>query len=250
MSSVFTSVLPNNYRKKDCPYLYNVPNGIDHSFYINDSAPVTNTFANLRLSVFDVEGNEVISNASSLSQVSISGGYQVYAEDVNITGLVGNKTYRYIIYDTSDDSIVYILNWFKFTNEVGGLVKVSYRNSSDIFNFEYETLSTYRNEIFLDLNVVDNQTELERTGYTEVSTGFYRNQKSQVKEYFTLESYFFDDVAHGGMRGLSAHDDIEINGRPYQVKENYETEYSIRNGQFKGTMDFWDQANNEINLNK
>jgi len=248
--AIFTSILPNNYRKKDCPYLFNVPNGIDHSFYINDSTPITGiTFANLRLSVFDVGGNEVISNASALTQVNITGGYQVYAEDVNITGLVNNGTYRYVIYDTSDSSILYILNWFKFTNDIGGLVKISYRNSSNIFDFAYETASTYRNVVFLDLNVIDNQSELDRTGYLEASTGFWRNEKSELREYFTLESYFFDDTAHNGMRGLAAHDDIEINGRPYQVKENYETEYNIRNGKFKGTMDFWDQTENEINLN-
>lgn len=248
--SSFTSVLPNNYLKKECPYYYKVVDGVDHSFFVNDVTPITGiTFGNLRLSVFDVYGTEVISDAKALSQVIVTGGYRVYCEDINITGLQAGHKYRYIIYDTNDNSVLYVFNWFEFTNDASPLVQISYRNSSDIFNYSYEALSSYRNVVFVDLNVIDGQSELEREGYLEASTGFYRNQKSQVKFFSTLESYFFDSTAHAAMQGLAAHDDILLNGRAYQTKENYEIETNIRNGQSKGTIDFWDQALNEINLN-
>lgn len=251
--SILTTVLPNNYLRKDCPYLYKIVDSLPVSFFINNGTPTTYVdFDDLILSVFDVEGTEVQSDVHSLSKVDLGGGeYRIYAEDIALTGLGNNKTYRFVIYDSSNDAVLYILNWFEFVpdNQSGDYVYLSYRNSSNIFNFNYEELPDYRNKIFVDLNVIDNEPEYDLTNYAEASTGFVRNQKSQLKDSYTLEAYFFDKVAHGGMKGLSMHDDIEVNFRPYQVKEGYEIDTNIRNGQSKGSIQLYDQNANEINLN-
>lgn len=252
MNSIFTSVLPNNYTLKDCPYYSKVVDGIDFSFFVNDSETIDSglwDFNDLVISCFDLKGNNVADDFHPLSKVDFGSNYRLYLEDANLTGLKDNGIYRNVIYDQPSGDILYIMPWFEFVKDPSPYVSMSYRNSSDIFNFSYEALPNFRNVIFLDLNLIDSQSELEREGYTEATTGKYRNEKSQVREYIVLESYFFDATAHAGMKSLSAHDDILINGREYTVKENYQVETNIRNGQAKGTIEFWDEEYNEINLN-
>lgn len=251
--SGLSTILPNNYQKKDCPYKYKVMDAVDWSFFLNTSTPTTYAdFDDLILSIFDVHGSEVQSDVHPLEKVDLGGGqYRIYADGINLQGLDFNKTYRPIIYDSTTDQILYVLNWFEFKSqfEAGNYVHLSYRNSSNIFNFNYEELPNFRNEIFIDLNVINNEPEYDLTNYSEASTGFVRNQKSQLKDSYTLEAYFFDEVAHSGMKGISMHDDIELNFRPYQIKEGYEIEFNIRNRVEKGSIQVYDQNANEINLN-
>lgn len=241
------NTLPNNYQRNNRSYDRPIPSGVTTSFFLNTTDPVTSPIiGNIRLSVFDAYGTEVISD---IETVQITSDDRLYVEDMIITGLVYGTRYSLIMYDTSNDEVLFDLGCFRYVEIDDIYVEVSYRNSSDIFNFGYEELPTFRNVIYLDLNVIDNQAELERTQYTEGSTGYVRNQKSQYKEFSILESYFFDEIAHGGMKGLSAHDDILLNGEPYQVKEPYEIETNIRSRKSKGTIEMYNQTINEINLN-
>lgn len=246
-----TTVLPNNYNRNKCPYYFKIAQGFLHSAFLNFETPITGvTFANLRLSVFDVEGIEVISDVWPLSKIDVTGGYRIYINDMELDSLTPKNIYRLVIYDTTDDIIFYRDNWFQYReiDDVTGLVHLSYRNSTNLFNINYEELPDYREKILIDLNVISNEPEYDLTAYPEATTGFLRNQKSQLKDAYTIEGYFFDEIAFGGMKGLSMHDDIEMNFRPYQIKEGYQEEENIRSSQKKGTFEVWDQSANEINL--
>ena len=247
-----TTVLPNNYNRSNCEYNYKIVSGFLNSQFLNTADVIDDvTFANLRLSVFDVEGVEVISDVWPLSKVDLVGGYRLYINDMIIDStLIPNKIYRLVIYDTTDNMVYYRLNWFKFISgsDSGQFVYLSYRNSTNIFNINYEELPDYRNKIFVDLNVISNEPEYDLTSYPEATTGFIRNQKSQLKDAYTIEGYFFDKTAFAGMKGLSMHDDIQLNFRDYQIKEGYQEEANIRTNQTKGTFEVYDQEANEINL--
>lgn len=246
-----TTVLPNNYNKNKCPYYYKIAEGSPTSHFLNFDTPISGvTFSNLRLSVFDVAGVEVISDVWPLSKVDITGGYRVYIDNMEIDSLISKGIYRLVIYDTTTSLAFHIFNWFQFRlgDNTDDLVYISYRNSTNLFNINYEELPTYRNEFFIDLNQIENEPEYDLTDYLEASTGYLRNQKSQLRDSYTLEGYFFDKSANDGMKAFCMHDDIEINFRPYQIKEGYQIETNIRNNVSKGTFEVWDQLANETNL--
>lgn len=249
--TVLTEVLPNNYRGNNKAATIKVIDNLSISFFMN-STLTTQVFSNLRLSVFDGYGTEVLPDVHPLSELSLGGGnYKVYAEDVEITGLKDKNIYNLIIYDTSDSSIVFFVSCFQFiqASDEGKYVRLSYRNSSDTFGFNYEALPTYRNVVYLELNKIDAPAEYDIKEYFEASTGLARTQKSQLKDAVILEAFKFDDDLHQAMKGLSLHDDISINFDQYQVKSGYEIEPNIRDNRSKGTIELYVQENNEINLN-
>lgn len=246
-----TTVLPNNYNRSNCFYNYKIASGFLTSHFLNFDDVIDDvTFSNLRLSVFDPLGVEVISDVWPLSKVDLVGGYRLFINDMTIDALTPKKIYRLVIYDTTDSMVFHVFNWFQFRagSDTSDLVYLSYRNSTNMFNINYEELPAYRNKLFVDLNVIGNEPEYDLTEYLEASTGTLRNEKSQLRDSYTLEGFFFDETANAGMKGMCMHDDIEINFRPYQIKEGYQIETNIRSNQSKGTFEVWDQTANETNL--
>jgi len=245
-----TDELPNNYERNNKVYIRPIPNGAPTSFFINTPiGTLTPASGNLRLSIFD-GATEVISNAGTIqTTTAANGGYRIFVEDMVLTGLEENKVYRPIIYDTTTSLGLFRLNCFRFVQATSQYVEVSYRNSSNRDHYDYEQIPTFRNVIYLDFNVIDNQGEYELDQYSEASTGLIRNQKSQLKSFIILEAYFFDQISHDGMKSLSLHDDILLNGEPFQVKSGHEKTTDIRSKKSKGTIEMWDQGLNEINLN-
>ncbi len=244
-----TNTLPNNYITNSKEYARPIPDGLETSFFLNTEPILTPVSGNLRLSIFDRFGVEVISDASPILTTTAGGGYRIYIEDMVLTGLNFRQVYIPIIYDTTNSQVLFELSCFRFVEVEDKYIEVSFRHSSDIFNYDYEQIPNFRNVIFLDLNVIDDQGEYELNQYSEASTGFIRNQKNQLKSFVTLESFFFDAVAHSGMKSLSLHDDILLNGLPFQVKEGYTIDTDIRSKRAKGTIEMYDQDLNEINLN-
>lgn len=246
-----SNLLPNNYAGNNKPYIRPIPDGLETSFFLNTAeGTVSPLSGNLRLSIFDGYGTEVISGAGTIQTTTASGGgYRVYVENMILTGLNIGQVYRPYIYDITTNLVVFKLNCFRFVAVEDKYIEVAYKNSSSIFNYDYAQIPDFRNKIFLDLNVVDNQGEYEIKQYAEASTGFIRNQKSQLKSFVSIQAEFFDQISHDGMKGLSLHDDILLNGSPYQTKEGYVKETDIRSNREKGIIEMYDQDLNEINLN-
>jgi hypothetical protein len=251
MAIYTTFVNPNLLNNRQ--YAKPIPDNAPINFFINSKSPFSTpddpAFGNLRLSVFDGVGTEVISDAATLNQLVFTGGYRIYVENMQITGLSYGETYKLVIYDTTNDEQFLDLGCFTFVEATSRYTEVSYRNSSDIFNFSYEALPTYRNIVFLDLAEIDNQNEYDLEQYSEASTAIIRNQKSQTKNYSVLQCEAFDLDAHEGAKGLSLHDDILINGNAYSVKEGWQVDTDVRTNKTKGSMEVYDIERNEINLN-
>lgn len=245
----FNNILPNRYRKNNKSYLMKIPDSFPVSFFINSTPIASPAFTSLKLALLDAYG--VINNdLATLSKVDVTGGYRIYIENLSLSGLVDGKQYELRIYDSviGGDPVLYSVMCFEFRSSADGLVQVSYRNSSNIFNYNYVELPDYRNIFYLDLALIDEQAEYEIDSYFEVSTGDARMIKSQIKDYIVLESKLFDSQRHDGMKALSLHDDIILNQRTYSVKEGYSIDYNIRSKRADGTIEFWDQGKNEINL--
>ena len=223
----------------------------EHFFYANLETPIDDSdFSDWVLSVFDNNGNEVESNIGQLTQDIISGSeYRFYASFV-IPSTVPNGVYELVIYNSQNDELKYISNCVRAITEeeVENYVLLFFRNSSNQFNFNYENISPY-NSVFLPMNLVEQQPEIELQQYVEQTTGKRRNQRSITSKVIKLESYLFDDEANDMMLALSVHDDIVVNGKVVDVKTAHQVITNRFNGEQKGEIEFYDQDFSTINLN-
>ena len=245
-----TSVLPNNYRKNNKGYQYKVVDGLGMNLFINSDDPIDYAdFANLTLAVYDCYDNEIIVSANTLQKVDLGGGtYRIYSENILITGLVPNKSYRWKIYDTVTEMVLlYPDQTWQFVSDPDKYVRLSYRNSSNRDNYNYEELPDYRNIIYVDMNLIDEPTEYDITSEFDATTNTSRNQKTSLKDSVVLETYFFDEMANNAMKSISMHNDIEMNFVSYTVKKGYEMDYDFLTRRQKGTIEFWNDIVNTIN---
>jgi hypothetical protein len=247
-----TTLFPNNYRLNNREYVIPVPQTLPISMFLNTPPLTYADFANLRLSAVDAYGNMVFPDIATLQQVSDGeGGYQLYFEDLAVDGGTLYQEWYLIVYDIITEEVLFRSNCFQ-TRPVGdgdNLARLSYRNSSNIFNFKYEELPDFRQVYYVDLNHVGSEPEYDNSVYAEVTTGFIRQKKSQLKHAITIASRGFDDRASKAMVGLSLHDDIEVNFTKYQVKEGYTYGDNRRSNRAEGKIVLYVQNDNEINLN-
>lgn len=243
--------LTNQYIRDTSLFSCALIKDFDHLIHINfDERIASANFANWQIDVIDNTGTQVDTNVGTLTKCSIDGSsFRVFVT-VNISAALANGIYQFIVFDNTDDSLEVQSTCFNLisTNEITEFTYLEFRNSTDTFNFDYETVAGYNN-VFLPMNVIDQQPEIEKKEYRERSTGLLRNQKNQSAKVLTLETYFFDEYSHDAMLALSNHDDIKINGVVVEVKEAYQVERNKMSSQNKGTIEVYDQRYSTINLN-
>ena len=245
-----TSNIPNNYVLKNKEYLYKVPQLIPTAMFLNTVPIEYAGFDDLIISVFDYSGVPVEVNVATLQKVDVVGGYRIYYDDFVIDGLIPGNTYYPVIYNSITEQVILRLNCFQLVpfNDADKYVRLEYRNSTNMFNYNYEQLPDFYNIVYADLNMIDAPAEYNLTQYFEASTGEARNQKSQLKDTIVLEGYMFDKRADFAMKALSMHDTIIANLLPYTVKEGWSREFNVRNTRSKGTISLYVDDNNTINL--
>lgn len=201
-------------------------------------------------------GNEIQQGVGSLVKNSIDGS----SYRMHFTGTIGagvsNGYYQFVIVDTSPtdpapDLVIYVSNFFEVisSDEVSQFMFLQFRNSTDIYAFDYTNVAGYNN-VFLPINVIDEQPEIQLKQYRERSTGVLRNQKTQASKVLTLESDMFDEGAEDAMLALSVHDDIKINGVSVSVKEAFTSETIRETNLSKGRLTVYDERYSTINLNQ
>jgi hypothetical protein len=247
----FTKILPKNYQQNKIEYKYKVPLNVTLACYLN-TEPVTYAgFSDLIISIYDGNGTEVESGVATLQKVDLSGGtFRIYWDDFVVYSLTAGRVYYPVIYDTTNGSVLMKLNCFECVSAVDAekLVRIEYRNSSNILNYDYEDIPTFYNIIYLNMNVVEQEADYDLTQYFEASTGLPRNQKSQIKDSITLEGFQFDSRADSAMKGISMHSDIIINLASYSVKEGWKREFNNFSEKSKGVIVLYSNDNNSINL--
>lgn len=249
--------LPNNYlvdlHEGGTRYFIPIQSIDTVSFFLNTPEPLTYTgFDDLVLSTFDLAGNEITANIATLSKIDLSGGgYRIYCEDIALVNEEQDGVYFFAIYNSNDNSVFQVLNVFEAIgiDQLDSYIRVEYRHSTNIFNFNYEELPLFYNKIYLEINEINRVGEYEKDIYQERTTGYIRPRKNIYREVVTLESYQFDYPFNSAMRALSMHDDILINGNPYQIKSGYEAPQQKAHRKSNGIVEMYDQIANEINLN-
>jgi len=222
-----------------------------HLIHINlDSLISDADFANWRIDLYDNSGIEIDTALGTLNKCSIDGSDYRFYVSATIDSGVSNGIYQMVILNTVTGDLKYQSNCIRIisTAEISNYSYLEYRNSTDTFNYDYANVSGYNN-LFLEMNVIDQQPESEKKSYRERSTGKLRNQKNQTSKVLTLETYFFDEDAHNMMLALVNHDNIKINGVEIEIDSDYQIDRNKMSKQNKGTVSIYDQRFSTINLN-
>jgi hypothetical protein len=246
--------IPNNYRRSAKGALPAYLKDFATFLYFPFTTPITDAgFDQWRLDLYDQYGNEVAQGIGTLVKDEVSGSAYRFYTTFTIPLATANGIYYMVIVDTAAGplaGVVYQTNAFKVigNEDLEEWCYLQYRNSINIFNYNYETLPQY-NSVFLEMNLVERQPELELTQYKEATTGAVRSQQSIGQSVVTLEGFMFDDGMHDTMHAVSQHDDILVNGKRMTVKTGWTIETNKFNSQQKGTLEMFDVEYSQINRN-
>ena len=243
--------IPNNYLKNSLSSRPAYLRGYQHFLYFNLDVPITDSdFDEWEIALYDING--LVADEIGVLQKDIINDpeFRFYVSFTIPISVSNSGDYYIVIYNSVSSIPIYQSKPVRVISEaeVDNFVLLSYRNSTDMFNFNYETVTDY-NTVFLPMNVIDQQAEITVTGYKEKSTGLYRNQKAQTNKVLSLEGYFFDEDTNDMMLAISVHDDILISGKSVKVKTAYKVERDVNNSVNKGVIELYDQEFSTINLN-
>lgn len=236
----------NNYLRNNREYKPKIRINETFNYIVNFVIDSIRISVDHSMSIIDEQGNVIGSNLD-FDLIAVDGGFSMRV-NTNIPPLSDGVVGRFVWSDPANE-ITLMSNYFQFVNDVEDLVFLQYRNSNDLYGFDYNIWSDAYNEIYLDLNQVEVQGEFEIKQYQEQSTGKVRTQKSISKKFVAFESYFFDEFGHDAMIALGVHDDIIIDAKQMEIKELYSIEPNIRNNVQRGRIELFDQRFSTINLN-
>lgn len=242
--------LTNNYRKSTNLFAPALLKSNNHTVYVNLDSRISDAdFANWRVDLYDVAGNEIDTGLGTLVKNSVVSSDYRFHFVCNIDSGVANGIYNMVIFNTSTSSIKYISTCIEVisTAEIPKFTYIQYKNSTNIYLFDYIGVEDY-NSFFLPMNMIEPEPESDLTQYRERSSGIIRNQKSQTAKAVKFDTYFFDEKAGDMMTALSVHDDIKVNGRVMTVKDGYKMEFIKEDNVHKGEIVFYDQKFSTINL--
>lgn len=242
--------LPNNYRRFKKEYYPAFLKDFQHFFYANLDDTIDDAdFDDWVLDIYDRYGNQIQADVAPLEKDVISGSDFRFYASFTIDPLVPNGVYFFVVYNDQTDELKYQSNCFRVISLdiIDQYVYLQYRNSGNIYDFNYETVNQY-NSVFIDASVIEQQPEAELKQYQEQATGKMRLLKSQVRKQVNLETQFFDDEANDAMLSISVHDDILLNESPFEVKTPFQIGTNKFNALQKGTIELYDQDYSTVNL--
>jgi len=195
--------------------------GDSFAFYINfDSAISTSGFSNWKLALLDCDYALLISEIGTLSQDTITGtsSYNVYSS-FTWPVVPGRGSYYLIIWDSSDNSVKYISNRLRkltATTANKDTVTAVFRNSANVFNYRYSSVTDYYNRFRLPVWIQQPTNISESIGY-DLNDGTYLRVREIVKETERFVTGLGDRYFHQGFFAMIKHHDyLQINGIRYQ----------------------------------
>lgn len=240
--------LPRPYRigklsKKHYPVVVNLE---QFSFYINFDEDFNHpNFSSFKLHLINSYGN-VTSDIAPLERVykDDNVNYFIYASVTLAAAVPG--VYRLAVVDTADSNrILYVsqeIQVMTSDNAKKYTSRLQFRNSSSVYNYLYEKVALFLQEIRLRIYLDDEQPDGDLAQYRAVSSGRLRNVNVELDLSRSFETYFFDDLAHRAMFAFQIHDSIYINGALYVLKSMYKPSYVRSRHLNKGKIEFWEQA--------
>jgi len=223
------------------------------TFYINTQEGLDSTTINeLQLDIIDAEYNTVLTNVATVKQnVIIGNQVNLYAEDIKPAGLKDSNFYKFVIFDTTTNEVIYLSNEFVYFIDDEELNKITsyveYRASQNLYYFDYINLPLFKNKIRLHLHRMAWNPENTTDSYEEDTTGIVRNFFSTPRKYFEIRTYFFDDRAHEATVIFCEHDEIILNRLAYTVKTKHSLEDNPREDTHNGSYELYENRFSTVN---
>lgn len=192
-------------------YKHKYVTGSTYAFYNNsDDLDDSANFASWSFDLLHSDSYEtVISGVATLVKDIISGSdYRWYVNDFAFPQ-VDTGCYVFAIIDTTDSSVVYLSDEIEVVNNSTGLKYVSYRNGKNILNYDYETLTSFRNKFHIEALSRKPLTPTNSEGYDLADGSFYRVRTILGKTYEFITGWF-DDSEHESTQAMTIHNDLKI----------------------------------------
>jgi len=146
------------------------------SFYANlDSLEDNANFSSWRLDLVDAETfSTLYYGIGTLTKDIISGSdYRFYLDSLSIPTTWESGCYRMVIVDESNQSVLYISNPFKYSSQLAPYTEaIRFRNNVNILNFNYETLTSFKNEFRIRVVKRQGSPVANRIGYDLINGNF------------------------------------------------------------------------------
>lgn len=247
-----TSLFPNQYIKDQKLYYPKILIDSPVAVYANLTTPATDAdFANWSCVYADRYGATTGGFTVTKDDLG-SGNFRWYFSQTPTTSeITADDYFRFVIYNTSTMNVVYASNFFQAVAAADyyKYAYASYRNGSTLDRFNYTTLTSWRNIIALDLNLIDSQPIIEQTDFPEITTGDVQVTKTYKRLERTFKAFQFDNEAKRALESLYSCSDILINTNEMKRNEAPQWEENQNTGLHDGTFKLWDQSYSEINLN-
>lgn len=224
------------------------------TFFINFDTPIdSGVIDDFELGIIDEFNNLVIASIGTITKhiVNIDNDFIYFATGIRpeAESLIPCNNYRFLIYDKTTNDSLFVSNPWKFlTEDVNDKATyLEYRNSQNIYNFDYDGLPNFLNKVRLKLYALhfDGETELEP--YRSDTSGEVRNLEGTLDKFIVVETYWFDELAHVATLVLGQHDDIRMNGVEYTIKTPHQVEENTQSGVKKGIFEVIDAQFSRIN---
>lgn len=140
------------------------------SFYANIDLDDSSNFSSWRLDLLNSQGDTIVFDVATLSKDIISGSsFRFYVEDLEVPEVLPGGYYFAV---RVDQNTLYESNMFKISTISPYALKVRFRNNVNILNFNYETLTSFKNEFRLRLVKRQGSPVANRIGYDLINGNF------------------------------------------------------------------------------
>ena len=149
----------------------------------------------------------------TLSKDIISGtDYKFYVAPWTVQSNIPVGCHRLVIIDGTDGNILYISNTIEvmtLAEAQNETIFVRYRNSKNIQNHNYETLTTFYNVHRVRMDTIQPQRVVTSEGYQKINGDFERVRTAYTKQVNFVTGWF-DIEGHDAFETATIHSDFQI----------------------------------------
>jgi len=153
--------------------------------------------------------------------------YRFYFAEQTIPIGITDGCYRILITDTSAPTVLYVSEILEFISDSTNTLRIRYRNDKNILNYNYVTLSSFKNIQRIKLKRLKGVPVTNTTGFDRVGAGFQvvRSTLTKVWEFVTG---WFDSDSHEAFNAATIHTTFEvfIDGNWVQHNRTDSSDYS------------------------
>ena len=114
-----------------------------------------------------------------------------------------------------------------------------FRHDRYYYGINYQDISTFYQQFRLHLNEIENQFDVNKEVYDEVTTGKQRTYNSFIRQEKKAEAYYFDKYAHEAAAIMFEHSLLYINLKRYTAKSGYKIITNQRSKISKGEVELY-----------